>query len=358
MILILICSFTCKQQGNEWKGSIEEENGVMVVKNPKEPLYSEAVFSLEEELSIGEAEGREEYMFSQVRSIAIDDRDRIYVLDYKEAHIKVFDNNGEYIKTIGKKGQGPGELEMPVGMFISNKDELIIEDAGSQRITFYSLEGKFIKNLSTAKLMVGRTHIDSRGNFIGLTIEREEENPRYELKKYGSNLKYLCSLGSSPLPSRQVYEIFLSLITYDVTLDDNIIVGYPEEYNLKIFNPEGKLIKRIEKEYSPVEISKEEIEERKKTYPKVNRKLVIPKYHAAYRSFAVDEENRIYVGTWERTEDSKGYYYDVFDSEGKYLANMPLNVRPWIWKKKKLYTLEEDEGGYQIIKRYKVKWEI
>jgi hypothetical protein len=31
-------------------------------------------------------------------------------------------------------------------------------------------------------------------------------------------------------------------------------------------------------------------------------------------------------------------------------------MRPRVWKKKKLYTIEEDEEGFQVVKRYKVKW--
>ena len=46
---------------------------MILVKNPDEPIYGENVFVLEEELSIGEAEGREEYMFSGIQSVTIDD---------------------------------------------------------------------------------------------------------------------------------------------------------------------------------------------------------------------------------------------------------------------------------------------
>lgn len=30
---------------------------------------------------------------------------------------------------------------------------------------------------------------------------------------------------------------------------------------------------------------------------------------------------------------------------------------PKVWKKNKLYTIEEDEEGYQYVVRYKVAWE-
>jgi hypothetical protein len=48
--------FCCNSQKNEWQGSIEEVEGVTVIKNPEEPMYGAEVLSLEEELSIGEVE--------------------------------------------------------------------------------------------------------------------------------------------------------------------------------------------------------------------------------------------------------------------------------------------------------------
>ena len=45
-----------RNQPPQWKGTIEEENGVKVIKNPNEPLYGEIEFELEEDLSIGNEE--------------------------------------------------------------------------------------------------------------------------------------------------------------------------------------------------------------------------------------------------------------------------------------------------------------
>jgi len=53
---------SCQKQKAEWRGTIEEENGVTVVKNPNKPLYGKLVFDLEEDLSIGR-EDDDNYMF-------------------------------------------------------------------------------------------------------------------------------------------------------------------------------------------------------------------------------------------------------------------------------------------------------
>jgi hypothetical protein len=70
----------------------------------------------------------------------------------------------------------------------------------------------------------------------------------------------------------------------------------------------------------------------------------------------MDEEGRIFVQTWEKPDSGEEYSFDVFDSEGRYLAKIPLNFRPAVMKKGKIYTIEEDEDRYQFVKRYKVTW--
>ena len=353
---VSIMLVSCKKPKAEWKGTIEEVNGVTVVKNPKEPIYVEDVFSLEEELSIGEAEGREEYMFSQARSIAVDEKGRIYVLDSRDAHVRVFDKDGLYIRTIARKGEGPGELKFPLIMLITNQNELVVEDFGS-RLAFFTLEGEFKKNLLIAKEGLLRIDIDSEGNMVGLVIVREEENPRYELKKFDSELKYLHSLGSSPLPSARGFVInpFMAISWYDINHNDQIVFGYPEKYEIKIFDKKGSVTRKIIKKYDPVEITEEEIKEETEDIPQ-NWKVSIPKYHSAYSRFITDDESRIFVQTWERVAGGEGYYYDIFDSEGKYILKIPLKTRPQLIKKNKLYTIEEDEEGFPMVKRYRITW--
>ena len=353
---VLIMLVSCGKQKAEWKGTIEEENGVTVVKNPKEPIYSENVFSLEEELSIGKAEGKEEFMFSLISGIAVDENERIYVLDYKEAHVKIFDKNGYYIKTVSRRGQGPGEMNAPFSICITNQNEIMVQDLNNHRIIFFSLNGDFIRSLSTAKIIIVGSYIDSNGNIIGIVSTRGPERQVIELKKFSPNLDYLFSLCSFSLPSSSSsFNPFGSELRWAVGQEDNIICGYSEVYELNVYNSEGKLIKKITKEFDPVRITQNEIDDIKKRFP-IPMKLDIPSYHSAYQDLTVDEKNRIFVMTWEKSKDGKGYYHDVYDSEGRYTVKIPLKMKPLIWKKNKLYTVEEDEKGFQMVKRYKVTW--
>ena len=135
--IILAVFVSCSSSESEWQGTIEEVDGVTVVKNSIEPIYGENIFVLEEELSIGEAEGREEYMFSEVESITTDDEGRIYVLDSEENNVKIYDKKGKFVNKFGKKGQGPGEFSRPLVVIITNQDEILVQNLFSSPFNFF-----------------------------------------------------------------------------------------------------------------------------------------------------------------------------------------------------------------------------
>jgi hypothetical protein len=88
-----------------------------------------------------------------------------------------------------------------------------------------------------------------------------------------------------------------------------------------------------------------------------------PSVHAAFRSFFLDDQGHFFVQTWERTSDGLQDIYDVYDSESRFFGRIALNVHPdfinpvqRILKNNKLYAVESDEEGYEVVKRYSVTW--
>ena len=47
-------------------------------------------------------------------------------------------------------------------------------------------------------------------------------------------------------------------------------------------------------------------------------KLDFPSHHPAYYRFIHDDEGRLYVQNYEKTEKFNTYYHDVFDQDGRY----------------------------------------
>jgi hypothetical protein len=65
----------------------------------------------------------------------------------------------------------------------------------------------------------------------------------------------------------------------------------------------------------------------------------------------------VFVKTWEKTKDGKRLY-DIFDAEGRFISRVPLKPSGIEILNGKYYALEEDEDGYQYVKRYAVSWNI
>jgi len=361
---VFIMLVSCGKQKTEWKGKIDEENGVTVVKNPKEPMYGEDACTIEEELSIGEVEGTEEHMFSQIRDVGVDDDENIYILDFKEAHIKVFNKKGEYLRTIGKRGQGPGEIQRPTNLVITPGGKILVNDRGARFIHYFTLSGNYIRSVRQTKLLLfSRPKVDSQDNIVARhTITDTDRAWTFVLKKFDSELNELYTIFSYEHElSPGVLNLFSPRCYWEITREDTIIWGYANKYEFQIHNGDGRLIRKIIKDYSPVIITKEEKQEWIKSIygeqgapPDI--KVSWKSHHNAFQFMNIDDAGRIFVQTYEKTTGGGSYYYDVFNSEGKYIAKIPLKSQPWVWKRGKLYNIEEDEEGYQVVKRYKVTW--
>jgi hypothetical protein len=352
------------EQKAEWKGKIEKENGVKVIKNPKVPIYKANILTLEEELSLGGTEAKGVYSFSQIRSLAVDKDEYIYILDEKEVHVKVFDKNGKYLRTIGQKGQGPGDLNNPGRISIYRVTNELMVRNGSQGISFFSRDGEFLRNITTIESKRAfLVKSDSKGSILLNLIETKgQDRPQNILKKFSPDINLISELASSPAPSP--YDLLAPRFIWTLDEKDNVYYSYPEDYEIRVVNPQGKLFKRIIRDYNPVKTSEKEKEEYLKELknlrlpPDLIAKVNISSVHSAFRRFIVDEDGRIFVENWEKTKDGKSSFFDIFDSAGKYIAKIPFKPHPLLFKKNKLYSLEEDEGGYHVIKRYKITWII
>ena len=91
------------------------------------------------EVSIGELDGPEEYLFGSVSSITVDDKHNVYVLDGQARHVRVFDSAGTFVKTLGRDGEGPGEFNVPIGIAISN-GRVLVRDPANGRVQLFGLE--------------------------------------------------------------------------------------------------------------------------------------------------------------------------------------------------------------------------
>lgn len=361
MGFLLVLFYSCQSQKEEWKGEIQEENGVTVVHNPKTPLYEGDVFHLEEDLVIGESEGPEEYMFSEASDMDVDSEENIYVLDSKETHIKVFDEDGTYLKTIGQKGQGPGEMQSARNLSITPNNEIMVNDSSAGALHFFTLDGKYLKSLNLKGLLWFLKPVADSQNHIVANDTVWEQTAIGYLKIYNPDMTEKKTLFSFKIAQYPVINPLFAQCFWQRDKHDNIIWGYNGVYEIQFLKPDGNLFMKISKEYDPVKITEQEKEEFiKSNYgeePPSGIKLSWDSHHNPFIYLSVDEEGKVFVRTYEKAPNDQ-FYYDVFNAQGKYIAKIPLEHRPRVWKNSKLYVISEDEQGYQQVRRYSVSWDF
>ena len=83
-----------------------------------------------------------------------------------------------------------------------------------------------------------------------------------------------------------------------------------------------------------------------------------PDNYPPFLGFSFDDLGHLFVKRYEKETNEDGNLYDLFDSEGKYIAQMRFKMNPMIWKKGYMYTIEDDAEGFKVVKRYKVNGKI
>jgi len=92
-----------------------------------------------------------EKMFDRLSSVTVDKEGaRVYAVDIggvnSENHrVRVFDaKTGEHLKDIGKRGNGPGEFNLPRDLAIGRDGRLYVVDGGNFRVQIFDKDGKYI----------------------------------------------------------------------------------------------------------------------------------------------------------------------------------------------------------------------
>ena len=338
------------------KIKVKKEDGIKVVYNPLNPvksLDSSYNMILKEELVIGTDEKNKDYHFEIIGDIKADDDGNIYAVDEQAHSILVFNKDGNYLKNIGRKGQGPGEFIYPSELTII-EDKIVV--FSGNRISYFTLEGNFIN--SKQILMIGRIVFDSKGNMLSQWPGPPgKEFFKLFLRKFNPEGKLIHQIAEStekvPSPNEK-REAFAKTILYTIRKDDAVVWAATDRYELNVVDGSGKVFLKIKKEFDPVELT-EEIKQRFLAYRGgTEDQYSFPKYLPPIRYICADDNNRIFVCTYESEGEDK-YLYDIFDEAGRCVEKVAIRGLPMFFKKGYLYCRGEDENNLHQVIRYLVE---
>ncbi|MBN1271366.1 MAG: 6-bladed beta-propeller [Candidatus Aminicenantes bacterium] len=346
---------------------VKTVDGVKIISYSKKPKPAKGIpgrLILTEELRFGESENLDK-SFAEVTAFAVDADGNVYAVDMKDSKVKVFDKEGGYLRSIGKKGQGPGELEMPSGIQIIPGPKLVVEDALARRLAYFQLDGTFIKNVSFAdRLAMVNIIFDKAGNVLAREMGIEGNELFFGINKYDPDLKSLFTLDkikfAIPTGGNKMNIMDLMAI-YQMDMEGNIYYTRNLDYEIKIYSPSGKHTESLTKDYDPEKVTEEDIQEMLARIPQTSsinyeEILEFPKEFPPIQYFFLDDLEHLFVKTWERAGEKDRFYVDVFDVEGRFLTRFATKADLRLVRGKKLYSIEENEDGFKVIVRYGMAW--
>ncbi len=361
-LLILFISCAKKTEDLEYPIVVETVDEIKVLTNPDYPRDGKVAFNLIEEVSIGKDIGEEEYLLNRPFQMHVDNQGYIYVLDIRDCHILVYDDMGKYVRTIGRKGQGPGEI-MSLAYFDFSQDERVfVNDYMNQRIIIFDrdgnslggfkLEGSYLGMLfaSDSRVYFQKT---SRKKEVELTSEYQEIQmitSIFSMDSEGQNRNHLIDIETDTIRQRAVEGSVILVggsrterFVWALDPRGKLYAGFSKTYRISVLNADGSVDFRFGREYTAV--ANEEYKEK----PSLNE------FHPAFFPIMlIDEDGSCWIRQFTPA-DFEGYLYDIFNPEGIFIKQAVVSYPLYMFKEGKAYSMLVSEFDYPMVKRFRLE---
>ena len=352
----------------QWKGRIETENGVKVVKNPAAPLFGEFAFDFEEDLAIGGDPTKENAYFPRGGVLSVDDEGNLFIADFGNVRVQMFDKTGAFVRQLGRKGQGPGEYSFPSKVLFDPEGNPCVWAA--RDIICFGKDGYFKKKIPVnARLSILSS--GPKGTIIGtIQVERGPDGPKYtliQLDLEGAQLRTIAEYRGDfkKNQARIIFHAYTNRIVFESLIADSFVYGFTEDYRLYVADSEGRTTLVIACEEKPISITGKEKAETQKTgihawmgtSDKTLNDNDFPDHRPYFGRIFTDDADRIYVArTGSILEKDAPARIDVFSKDGYFLYKMSWRTFPAVIRAGCFYQVREDKetNEYQIV-RFRIK---
>lgn len=183
---------------------------------------------------------QEQSLIGSLRALKVDSQNNFWCLDSKARNIKQYDNNGKFIRTIGKKGPGPGEFVRPLAFWIDD-DNLLVGDPQSRKLHVFDKSRKFERFFRIRDCReMHRLDVDTI--ILGAAVKDHDKTGAclhlFDMRK-GDIKKSFYPISENALKNRMIGDG----IFFDLDKENNIYSIQEMEYQISKFNSTGNLLK-------------------------------------------------------------------------------------------------------------------
>lgn len=81
--------------------------------------------------------------------------DLLYISDAGASQIRIFDKECNFLKNLGRFGQGPGEFNRPGGLAVNRRGDIIVRDGMNCRVQIFDINDQFISSFKMKGILSG-----------------------------------------------------------------------------------------------------------------------------------------------------------------------------------------------------------
>ena len=249
LIIVMLSQLVWLGCGNqEQRATISWQNGIKLIQNSGKGFWQKKGknVTFKQVLTIGVEEGDANYMFSKASTLALDRVGNIFIADGRECIIKKINSDGKYLKTIGSKGKGPAEFEAPFVLAFDSDNQLYVADWLNSRINVFDSEGLFKHSLPFIPFVSAMIFFDDSQLVVQSKIG---DKIFHKLDQYGRILESFGDIWEAPADEQLSYNQFMNTCSGLYLIGRNLYVSprlWPDRiYSYSLDGKPSVIISRV-----------------------------------------------------------------------------------------------------------------
>lgn len=354
LMLMLLALAGCGGEEPSGNGpEVSGEGGTTHPAEDEEYVLPEADVYLYVADSIGVELGDSNYVFGQIAGVDLTPDGGLAVLDMQKTSISIFSPAGEFQRSIGRQGSGPGEFLLPVGMTFfpavegsdlpdSLRPGAVVCDAMGGKLVYFDINLDYMMDVQgffpsppAVLAGVGEGDIvgmkpefvqDESGMYMGFTIAR------WTMGEPGPSVVYFESM--SPFDPSDLSSMQDDIVSFGAN-DEGMVLTAPlstDSYEFTLWDPQGNRVftfvdddyERVPKTASEIELERQIVNARmvQQGMPESMANWEPDPYRPAVGGLSFDGMDRIWVTRGTTRTPS----FDVYDMDGSLLFTAAVDA--------------------------------
>ena len=273
LAIVALLAIAANDATAQWAGEITSRDGIKHVANPMEPMDGVTIITPKKLWEVGGIDD-DEVLFGVLSQITTDADGNIYALDAQLNEVMVFSPDGEYLESIGREGEGPGEFRRPSDLFLTPDGNLAVLQRMPGKIVLLSTDGAPIGNYPVPEANDGGMRMFSAGRLadqqvVLLTMQFARRDAGFEsttaligVDSEGKQMAtYFTETAERDFSKMEFDETTFNPMVWTTAADGRVYTSTDfHAYDFTVWNADGSAVATITRDYTARVRSDEEKE--------------------------------------------------------------------------------------------------